>query len=355
MIKKRVCVGISGGVDSATAAHLLMAEGYEVFGATMYLFDTQREDGSFGPPAFLEDAKGVCQRLGIEHFVIDLREPFKEKVIEPFIEGFMSGSTPNPCVICNQKIKYGMFYDAIMALGADAMATGHYVQIEHREEADSYHLMKSPTERKDQSYYLCGLPEERLKGLILPLGKFKSKSEVRNIASSVDQTVSGKKDSLGICFTEGKSAYEYIKAHVGQTIGVGDFVLKNGSVVGQHDGFYRFTIGQKKGLPQCQGDAYSVIGIEPSKNQVVLGHEEDLYAQKMLVKDLNWIHSPKSFPWKGIFKIFTWGYDLSGIIKPTDQEDIWEVEFDQPVRAIAKGQICVIYDQEEILGGGTIV
>lgn len=355
MIKKKVCVGISGGVDSATAAHLLMAEGYEVFGATMYLFDTLREDGSYGPPAFIEEAKGVCHRLGIEHFVVDLRESFKEKVIGPFLDGFMSGRTPNPCVICNQKIKYGLFFDAVIALGAEAMATGHYVQIEHREASDTYHLKKSPTSRKDQSYYLCGLSEERLKKLILPLGSFKNKSDVRAIAAGVDQKVSGKKDSLGICFTEGKSAYAYIKNQVGQGIGTGDFVLKDGNVIGQHDGFYRFTIGQKKGLPQSQSMAYRVVAIEPSRNQVILGLEEDLYTQKMLVSELNWIHRPQGFPWKGIFRIFTWGYDLEGFIRPAEEEGFWEVEFDEPVRAIAKGQICVIYDQDEILGGGTIV
>lgn len=355
MNKKKVCVGISGGVDSATAAHLLISEGYPVIGATMYLFDTQKEDGSIGPPAFIEEAKGVCHRLGIEHHVVDLRASFREKVIQPFIDGFLSGNTPNPCVICNQKIKYGLFFDAVTALGADAMATGHYVQINHNKADDTYHLMKSPTERKDQSYYLCGLSQERLKALILPLGGFKNKSDVREIASTVDQKVSGKKDSLGICFTEGKSAFEYIKTQVGDFTGTGEFVLADGTVVGHHDGFYRFTIGQKKGLPKDSNRTYTVVSIDPSSNRVLLGDEADLYEQSLLIKDLNWINEPKSFPWKGIFKICTWGYDLEGVIQSAGDSNLWRVVFEQPVRAIAKGQVCVIYDQDEILGGGTIL
>ncbi len=355
MGKKKVCVGISGGVDSATAAHLLIEEGHQVFGATMYLFDTKKEDGSFGPPEFIEEAKVVCERLGVEHFVIDLREPFKTEILEPFIHGFMKGITPNPCVVCNQKIKYGLFYDAVMALGAEVMATGHYVQIEHRKETDSYHLMKGHTERKDQSYYLCGLSEERLKGLILPLGRFKSKTDVREIALSVDQKVSKKTDSQGICFTQGKSAFEFLKSQVGSDMGLGNFLLEDGTIVGEHDGFYRYTIGQKKGLPKLGNLPYTVVAIDAENHGVILGTEEQIYQSTMFVKEFNWIHKPDAFPWQGIFRICTWGYDLSGKIEPEQDSDLWKVTFDESVRGIAKGQICVAYIKDEILGGGTIL
>lgn len=355
MKKKKVCVGMSGGVDSTTTAHLLLEAGYEVFGATMHLFDLPDESGTMQPPKFIEDARRACESLGIAHHVVDLRPAFERLVISPFREGFLSGSTPNPCTICNRHIKYGLFMDAALSLGAEAMATGHYVRINHNQETGSWHLHKGITDRKDQSYYLHGLSETRLSQLILPLGTFENKAQIRKIASGFNQQISEKKDSLGICFTQGKTPYEYLKNQLPEGFGQGNFVDAQGRVLGKHDGYFQFTIGQKKGLPKWEGKTLSVLEIRPETAEVLLGDESALYQASLELTDFNWIHEPKAYPWKGIFRICTWGYDLSGHIQPGNTPETWLVNFDEPVRAIAKGQACVVYCGDEILGGGTIL
>ena len=355
MNKKKICVGISGGVDSATTAHLLIQAGHEVFGATMYLFDIKDEQGNWKPPGFLEDARKACDLLGIEHVIVDLREEFRMEVIEPFKKGFLEGVTPNPCTICNRYIKYGRFMDRILELGADAMATGHYVRIEHRKDTGSHHLRKGITLRKDQSYYLHGLSEQRLSKLILPLGQYETKEAIRALASGFNQDISEKKDSLGICFTQGRSPFEYLKDQLPDNFGNGNFVLEDGSIVGSHDGYFQFTIGQKKGLPKVDGKDMSVIRINADSQDVILGDDGALYETTLIMENVNWIHRPSVFPWHGVFRICTWGYDLQGTIEPLDAKDTWQVKFDTPVRAIAKGQACVVYLEDEILGGGTIL
>lgn len=351
---KKVCVGMSGGVDSSTTAHLLIEAGYDVFGATMYLFDIPNEAGVVGPPAFIEEAKKICDALGIIHHVIDLRDIFKEQIMEPFKADYLAGLTPNPCTRCNRKIKYGLFMDQVLALGADAVAMGHYVRIVHDEIQDSWHLLKGLTHRKDQSYYLHGLSETRLSQLILPLGTYSDKDKIRAIASRFHQGVSEKRDSLGVCFTGGMNAFDYLQKELPDGFGHGNFILNDGTVIGMHDGYYKYTRGQKKGLPQYRGQSLSVIDIIPEDCSVVIGSEEALYADRLYLNEVNWIHEPPVMPWRGIFKIFTWGYDLSGQIEPMDDGQ-WRVVFDAPVRAIAKGQSCVFYKDDEILGGGVII
>lgn len=345
---------MSGGVDSTTTAHLLIEEGYDVFGATMYLFDVKDEHGQMSAPEFLKDAAKAAEILGIEHQIIDLREAFSNMIIKPFIESYLSGKTPNPCALCNPKVKYGLFFQAVKELGADYMATGHYVRIQHRESTDTWHLLKGNTHRKDQSYYLHGVEEAVLSKLILPLGNYDNKSEVREIAGAFDTYFSKKKDSLGICFTQGRSPFEYIKSLVPEGFGHGHFTNDNGDVLGTHDGYFQYTIGQKKGIPQNEQRSRVVTGLNPETHEVLLGDENALYEPSLTIKDLHWIHRPEILPWRGVFRICTWGYDLKGTIHALEDGN-HRVEFDEPVRAIARGQSCVIYKEDEILGGGVII
>ncbi len=355
MNRIKIGIAMSGGVDSTTTASLLKEQGYEIFGATMYLFDVQDENGHWGPPAFINEAKEACKNLGISHFIVDLRKSFEETIITPFVEGYLSGETPNPCAVCNPKIKYGLFMDEVLRLGADYMATGHYVRL--MKDEWGIHLLKGLTDRKDQSFYLYGLSEDKLNKIILPLGQYVNKEAVREKAQSFGLKAATKKDSLGVCFTQGQLPFDYIKNKCTKDFGKGTFVDKFGNILGFHEGYYQFTIGQKKGLPSCENgkSPWVVTAIRPEKAEVVIGGEEDLYHQTLKVKEVHWIHEPTQLPWKGTFRICTWGYDLSGEIqRPEEDLEHLEVVFEKPVRAIALGQACVFYQGEEIMGGGII-
>lgn len=353
----RVCVAMSGGVDSTTTAYMLKEAGHDVFGLTMYLFDVIDDSGNCVPPLFLEDAKRVASELAIAHEVIDLRDVFKAWIVDPFVSAYKDGITPNPCAMCNAKIKYGIFMDEALKRGADYMATGHYVRL-IRHDDGKVHLHEGNTYRKDQSYFLHGLSQDRLEKLLLPLGEYENKQEIRALADAYQSSVATKKDSLGICFTQGKPPEQFLKDLLGESFGKGKVMDTVGNHVGNHDGYYKFTVGQKKGFYLIEPytlthKGYAIKTIDPDTATLVIAKEEELMSTSLTIKQMNWIFKPQTLPYRGEFKIFAWGYRLRGTISKID-DDTLEVEFDQPVRAVAIGQSCVVYNGDEVIGGGVI-
>jgi len=353
--KGLVAVALSGGVDSTAAAIRLMDEGYRCFGITMYLFDLPDETGALVPPLFLKDAKRVADALGIEHHIIDMRDIFKEKIMYPFAEAYIKGETPNPCVLCNKSIKYGLLLDKAMDLGADFMATGHYARNIFNEKSRKFELYKGLADRKDQAYVMYGLSQNQLKHILFPNGSYTSKDEIRKIVSDKNIFTASKKDSMGICFVPDGNYGRVIETLKPNAVHTGNFVNTQNEVLGRHKGIVYYTIGQKRNLGIDLPSPMSVIELRQDTNEVVLGKDEQTYARAILVDDFHMISGevndlPKSFE----LKMFNWGLLLKARGKQLGNRQV-EIVFDKPERAPVCGQHAVIYDGDRILGGGRIV
>lgn len=354
MNKKVVAVALSGGVDSAVSAYILKAQGYEVFGITMKLFKNQ----SF------EDAEKVAKALEIKHYVVDFSQYFEKEVINRFIDMYLRGYTPNPCILCNIKVKYGLLLDEALKLGADYMALGHYAKIEFCKDKNSYKLLKSDIKEKDQSYYLYHLSQEKLKHILLPLSKnsstyeinFKNKNEIREYISNIIPFVSKKKDSTDICFTNGKSLFNYIKSNRNIVNSKGNFIDTKGKFIGKHKGIFNYTIGQKRGLDLNTEKTYYVLEIKADKNEIVLTeNEQDLYIESIYINDINYIDKANYTKIKinANVKLCQWGYFIPCEIINQEKNSAM-IKFNEPQRASAIGQSAVFYDNDEVLGGGII-
>lgn len=343
MNSKHVAVAMSGGVDSAVTARLMMKEGHQVTGVTMRVHDDETE---------IHDAARVCASLGIPHRILDLREAFDAKVIRPFAQAYFDGQTPNPCILCNKAIKFGRFMDWALSLGADLFATGHYVRIEASGHA--YHVLRSPCSRKDQSYLFHFMDQQRLSRLLTPLGTFESKSQVRDLARQWALPVFEKKDSDGLCFTGGQRYDAYLAARFPDRVISGTYVDKTGKVIGACKRILNHTIGQKRGLELPQPHPYRVIGIDPERHEVILGSEEDLYCRSVILTEVSFIHG-NSLSLSNRFEVqmFHWGLRLPAALHK--QGSAYRLVFDQPVRAVAPGQYAVFYRGDEVMGGGLMV
>lgn len=353
--KGRVAVALSGGVDSTAAAIKLMNEGYECFGITMYQFDLPNEAGQLEPPAFLDDAKKVADALGIEHHIIDMREVFRNEIMIPFAEAYLAGETPNPCVLCNRSVKYGLLLEEALKLGADYMATGHYARNLFNEETGQFELYKGLADRKDQAYVMHVLSQEQLSKIIYPNGSFSSKDEIRKIVSDKGIFTAEKKDSMGICFVPGGDYGAVIEALLPGSIKSGNFVDTRGKVLGQHRGIVYYTIGQKRGLGIELEKPMFVVGIDAERNEVILGSDLETYATGIVAEEFHMINQMSDrVPEKVQLKMFNWGLMLDASARVLDDGRV-EFIFDKPERAPACGQHAVIYDNEQILGGGKIV
>ncbi len=334
----RVLLGMSGGVDSSVAAYLLKEKGYEVVGVTMTLFHT--EDSTQ-----VVDAKAVCEKLGIEHHVVDYQKEFKEEVINNFITNYKNGKTPNPCVVCNKKFKFGALWNKAKELNCEYIATGHYANIKDG------HICKIDSP-KDQSYFLYQIKKEVIPHILFPLNDYQEKFEIREIAEKECLTnVSKKKDSQDVCFIEDGDYAKFLEENLSKLPDKGDFILTTGETIGKHKGIIYYTIGQRKGLGISYHHPLYVVKIDVPNNQVILGKEEDLYSKEVYITDTNILVD--KLPNKAEAKIRYKSTPVSCTYEIIDDNNI-KVIFDEPVKSSTPGQSLVLYDNEILLGGGII-
>lgn len=355
-MKKRVLLGMSGGVDSSVSAVLLLEQGYEVIGATMKLWDpkdSEEESTCCGLDA-VNDAKRVCYKLGIPHYTLNNKEDFKCHVVESFIKEYENARTPNPCVECNRYLKFGAFYKKAKELECDYIATGHYAKTEYSEKYGRYVLKKSEEEKKDQTYFLYYVPKEMIEHILFPLQNRKSKEETRKIAEQNELEIAHKKDSQEICFIPDNDYKSFLKKYSIQKLKTGNIVLKNGEILGKHTGLTNYTIGQRKGLGISYKEPLYVIKLDAKKNEVVVGPESDLYSSELIATDLNWLAIDKIVePLELKAKVRYRAKEADCTVIPIENEKV-KVIFKEQQRAITPGQSVVFYDGDIVVGGGKI-
>ena len=345
---RRVFAAMSGGVDSSVAAYLLLQEGYDVTGATMTLY---RPHGETGDTRDVTDARSICARLSIPHKTYDMGDVFCRSVIEDFIKTYKEGGTPNPCVTCNRTVKFGALWEAVKRDGADAIATGHYARIKRR--GDDYLLCKAADESKDQSYFLWQLPKDLLPHILFPLGEMK-KTDIRELAAKQGFETAHKSDSQDICFVPDGDYAGFMSAYTGETPFEGDFVDKGGHILGRHKGIIHYTVGQRKGLGIALGEPAFVCGKDPATNQIILGKNEDLLTYEINLTNVNLLAVEDiSSPMAVTARIRSTHRGDAATVVMTGR-DTATVTFDTPQRAACKGQSCVFYDGDVVIGGGII-
>ena len=356
MEHNKVMAGMSGGVDSSVCAALLLKAGYEVSGVTLRLYDG--EDYNEGLTrtccslSDAEDAKAVCIKLGIPHYVFNFKDAFGDCVINNFIDEYISGRTPNPCIECNRKIKFAAMLDRAKTLGYDKIATGHYAVIE-KSENGRYLLKKAADETKDQTYVLYCLTQEQLSRTLFPLGSL-TKSQVREIAAENGFVNAKKPDSQDICFVPDGDYASFIERYTGEAAQKGDFTDVDGNVLGAHKGIIRYTVGQRKGLGIALGKPQFVISKNAETYTVVLGDEDKLFYKRVLVDRLNFIPFDNLEGQMRVTAKLRYRHkEQPAVIYPADGGVI--AEFDRPQRAPSPGQAAVFYDGDTVVGGGTIV
>jgi tRNA-specific 2-thiouridylase len=344
--KKIAAVALSGGVDSAAVAYILKRQGYQVFGITMKLFSEFDTSCS----------QYVAKKLGIEHYIIDFKEFFEQEIIDKFVQVYVEGKTPNPCIMCNIKIKYGLLMQKAKELGANFLAFGHYANIIYNDKDLKYHLYKSDLENKDQSYFLYHLGQNQLSSVLLPLNGYQSKEEVRKLVQKIIPETSQKKDSQDICFISNMSYKKYIKKRCGIINDVGNFVDLDGNFLGKHKGLYNYTIGQKRGLGINNNNSLFVVKINNRTNEIVLGGDKDLYKDEIVLDNVTYIDESnrKISNIDCQVKLCQWGYYLKCKVMNRD-DNTAIVRFEKPERAPAPGQSAVFYIGDEVIGGGVIV
>jgi tRNA-uridine 2-sulfurtransferase len=352
--KTRVVIGLSGGVDSSAAASLLIEQGYDVVGITLKLWPqdciSRAEDKCCGPQAVM-DARAVSHKLGIPYYLIDEAADFQKQVIGYFAEEYKAGRTPNPCVVCNERLKFGNLINRARQLGAEYIATGHFARIEKR--GDRYLLKRGRDPKKDQSYFLFSLRQDQLARALFPLGDL-TKSDTRQIARESHLKTADKEESMEICFVPDKNYGQFLQDARLVEKHRGNIVDLDGRVVGQHDGIEFYTIGQRKGLGISSPRPLYVVDLDPANNRVIVGDESALERSEFRVERCNWI--PFATPPESLEATAKIRYNHPGTpatIKPSADGGA-TVRLHVPQRAITPGQACVFYDDDLVVGGGWI-
>lgn len=374
----KVLLGMSGGVDSSVSAILLQKQGYEVIGATMRLWEDvfNKEFENVEENNTINDAKKVCEKLGIEHHTIDLKDEFRKKVVDNFVCTYMCAKTPNPCVECNKYMKFEAFYKFAQELGCEYIATGHYAKIKYSEKYNQYVLAKANAETKDQSYFLYGINKKILPYIIFPLSEFTDKGEIRKIAAENGLDVAQKKDSQEVCFIPNNNYSRFLKeyttiqstfdnekingllnnnAEKSSITQPGDIVLSNGEKLGTHNGLINYTVGQRKGLGIAYKDPLYVLKLDKAKNQVIVGTEKELYSVELTATEMNFLINNIDLT-KEIDVMAKIRYRAKAApakLKIEGKKAV--IKFKDPQRAITPGQSVVFYLDDIVLGGGKII
>jgi tRNA-specific 2-thiouridylase len=365
---RTIAVAMSGGVDSSAVAAMLRAEGHNVIGLTMQLWNQRRLAGHEGMPEAVHgrccslddvyDARRVAETIGIPYYVVNQEDRFEQDVVRPFVAEYLSGRTPIPCSLCNNHLKFDQLLITAQQIGADALATGHYARVEFNEEHGRWLLKRPADSAKDQTYFLFGLTQDQLSRTLFPLGEM-TKPEVRELARRSGLALAEKRDSQEICFVPGGDYKNFIDAYLGEQgealpDTAGELVTTDGQVVGEHGGIHNFTVGQRKGLGVATGSPLYVLQIKGDTRQVVVGKQEDLYSKTLHVHRTNLISvEDLAEPMRVTVKIRHRHEGAPAVIEKSGNNEIL-ANFDQPQRAITPGQAAVFYDGDIVVGGGWI-
>lgn len=354
---KKAMVAMSGGVDSSVAAYLMKEQGFDVIGVTMKLFDDEligsEIESSCCSLDDVNDARLVANRLGINHYVFNFTDSFRTDVVDRFISAYESGRTPNPCIDCNRYIKFKRLFQRGKELEQDYVVTGHYVRSFTDPDTGRSYLFRGKDRSKDQSYVLYSLTQEELRSSMFPLGEL-TKEETRRIAKEQGFINANKKDSQDICFVPNGDYNSFIRTYTGKTYPEGEFVNTSGEVLGKHRGLINYTIGQRKGLGLALPEPMYVKEKDMENNRIILAKDSELYSSSMEVENLNWIaFDSLDEELECTVKVRYSQEDHPAKVIPLSEDSV-RVEFDEPERAITPGQAAVFYDDEMVIGGGTI-